>query len=899
MQLREIHIDGFGIICNAHVTGISSGTNVLYGPNEFGKSTLLEFVRRMLFGFRGTNPYPALSGGAYGGRLVCKLANGKIITISRKEGRSGGLVKISGDSDDLSGQEELNKILGLITQKFYENIYAIGLDELQTIRTLEEEEVENHIYGAGLGLGNTSLKEIRDTFLKQSDAIFKPSGSVQLMPALYKDIREREKVIGEARKHLSEYDGLVRQYDELQGAIESLGMEIGKLEADQRRLQAQQKLFPTCIALKEKESQLVEIPETPLFHEDALTALQKLETDTSNLEMQRTRDTSDLEQLEQTRGRFVYDDTIIGLEPSIISLQKKSEQFRSASRDIATVRPQRAPLADSVRAKIERLGPGWTEERVSRFNLSLSQEDQSRTAKEEINDAKRGVESIRNKLEAHRDSIAAESARGIHIPAFIKNTGYVSTALGATGIVLGFAFSQPLLSVFSACLLIVGLIVVANSRKASKTPASDPLEKKYAGDLSTAESIYARVSSEWQGQLKEIGFDESLSPDGALDVIRTVHDIQSALASVREQDSRIESMQNTIEAVDNLLKQVLASLGKTKISDDTVASIEILTQQLDIAKEMKGKKESLEERIIELTRKVKSDEDDVNRAREELQQYVSTFDAKDEADFRIKYDMSRKRETLKKAIDESKTIIRSAVGTGEEYESFITSISLTNPAAIATALETTESRLKEFKTQRDQKNQTIGELRIGIKDLSAKDLIVEQTELETKKQQLRDGSADWVRSQIALFALEKAISRYENTRQPEVIKAAAEVFARITNHAYSMVIKPAEINPGKAAELSVQDSSAKRKTISEMSRGTKEQLYLAMRLGLISVYETESEPMPIIMDDVLANFDDNRGPEAIKALIEFSNSRQVVVLTCHNNNFDLYKSLGAKEIRFS
>jgi uncharacterized protein YhaN len=690
----------------------------------------------------------------------------------------------------------------------------------------------------------------------------------------------------------------VRRHDELQDAIESLGVEIGKLEAEQRRLQTQQRLFPTCVTLKEKEAQLVEVPETPLFHEDALTALEKLKAVSSNLETQTDRDTSDLEELEQMRGRFIYDDKIIAVEPSIISLQKKSEQFRSASKDVTAVRSQRATLGDSVRAKIERLGPGWTEERVRRFNLSLSQEDQSRTAKEEINEAKRSVESIRSKLEAHRDSRAAESARGIHVPAFVKNTGYVSTALGVTGIILGFVFSEPLLSVFSACLLIVGLIVGANARKASKTPPSDPLERKYAGDLLTAESTYVRVSSKWQGQLKEIGLDESLSPDGALDVMRTVREIQSDLASAKELDSRIESMQDTIEAANNLLNQVVTTLGKTKISDDTVASIEILTQQLGIAKEMKGKKESLEERITELMRKVKSDKEAVDRAREELQQYFSTFGAKDEADFQTKYDMFRKRETLKQAIDESKTIIRSAVGTGEEYESFITSISLTNPGAIAAALETTEVRLKEFKTQRDQKNQTIGELRIGIKDLSSKDLIVEQTELEIKKQQLRDGSADWVRSRIALFALEKAISRYENTRQPEVIKAAAEIFARITNHAYSMVIKPAEINPGKAAELSIQDSSAKRKTIGEMSRGTKEQLYLAMRLGLIRVYETKLEPMPIIMDDILANFDDNRGPEAIKALIEFSNGRQVIVLTCHNGNLDLFKSSGAKEIRF-
>jgi uncharacterized protein YhaN len=145
--------------------------------------------------------------------------------------------------------------------------------------------------------------------------------------------------------------------------------------------------------------------------------------------------------------------------------------------------------------------------------------------------------------------------------------------------------------------------------------------------------------------------------------------------------------------------------------------------------------------------------------------------------------------------------------------------------------------------------------------------------------------------------LEKAIAKYENTRQPEVIKAAAGVFARITDHAYEMIIKPAEISPGKSTELSIQDISAKRKTIDELSRGTKEQLYLAMRLGLIKAYEIESEPMPIVMDDILANFDDSRGLEAIKALIEFSNTRQTIILTCHRDNFDLYKNLGANEIR--
>ncbi|MCH8070051.1 MAG: AAA family ATPase, partial [Candidatus Marinimicrobia bacterium] len=61
MQIREIHIDGFGIFSNTHITGMIQGINVIYGPNEFGKTTLLEFIRRILFVFpwssASTNPY--------------------------------------------------------------------------------------------------------------------------------------------------------------------------------------------------------------------------------------------------------------------------------------------------------------------------------------------------------------------------------------------------------------------------------------------------------------------------------------------------------------------------------------------------------------------------------------------------------------------------------------------------------------------------------------------------------------------------------------------------------------------------------------------------------------------------------------------------------------------------
>ena len=81
-----------------------------------------------------------------------------------------------------------------------------------------------------------------------------------------------------------------------------------------------------------------------------------------------------------------------------------------------------------------------------------------------------------------------------------------------------------------------------------------------------------------------------------------------------------------------------------------------------------------------------------------------------------------------------------------------------------------------------------------------------------------------------------------------------------------------------------------------MSRGTREQLYLAMRFGLIDEYETRSEPLPAVMDDVFVNFDDERDERIIEILGQFSQHRQVIVLTCHQRSLEAYKSIGATPI---
>ena len=61
-----------------------------------------------------------------------------------------------------------------------------------------------------------------------------------------------------------------------------------------------------------------------------------------------------------------------------------------------------------------------------------------------------------------------------------------------------------------------------------------------------------------------------------------------------------------------------------------------------------------------------------------------------------------------------------------------------------------------------------------------------------------------------------------------------------------------------------------------MSTGTREQLYLAIRLAYVLHYCEQAEPLPLVMDDVLVNFDDRRKRNTLEVLLEVANKIQIL-----------------------
>lgn len=128
---------------------------------------------------------------------------------------------------------------------------------------------------------------------------------------------------------------------------------------------------------------------------------------------------------------------------------------------------------------------------------------------------------------------------------------------------------------------------------------------------------------------------------------------------------------------------------------------------------------------------------------------------------------------------------------------------------------------------------------------------------------------------IAQSSLTEAIAVWEKKSQPEVYRIASELFALMTDNAWRSV----RINPDN--QIEVTDALMTTRPPELLSLGTRQQLYLALRIALLVTAENVGASLPILADDILVNFDDERRRGAARALAYLAEHRQVILFICH------------------
>jgi hypothetical protein len=201
-------------------------------------------------------------------------------------------------------------------------------------------------------------------------------------------------------------------------------------------------------------------------------------------------------------------------------------------------------------------------------------------------------------------------------------------------------------------------------------------------------------------------------------------------------------------------------------------------------------------------------------------------------------------------------------------------------------------RLVEVQEQRDE---ALGRLRLAESARTELEQSAEvatfETELETVRADISAAAREWVVAAMARGLVQRTLAEYTRQHQPGVLREASASFERVTGGVHRAIVQQ-EDGDG----LLIEDRTGAIRRPEELSRGTMEQLFLCLRLGLADEFGRRSVPLPLVMDDVLVNFDPSRASAMAAEIRRFAAQRQVLYFTCHPETARLMSEGGAPVI---
>ncbi|SIN87236.1 ATP-binding protein [Halodesulfovibrio marinisediminis] len=416
--------------------------------------------------------------------------------------------------------------------------------------------------------------------------------------------------------------------------------------------------------------------------------------------------------------------------------------------------------------------------------------------------------------------------------------------------------------------------------------AKEQVEKGCSAEQN-ADDILTTVNTKVEQWLEDRGLSSSLRVQHIPETLQLIKDAKSKISQLSDLEARKTSVYNMLDAYakqqdilckttgvepeysfDRTIKRdvtqdkLLRILTESQAAQVAVLSLsESLQKEIEAAKVLRGSLAGLEEEIHAL---------------------FTAASVIDEESFRTNHAVYTRQQELLSAFNALKASLTAASEDGD-IEQLSVRIGQQSEQELAVKASELATTIQQKEQEQEELRQKLIQAKVEQEKLtSAEDQARLRTQSEAHKEEANGLAKEWARYCIAEHLLSRARERFEREQQPEVIKQAGIFFNTITRGAYSGVFKPL----GEDTIYALAEDGTRREP-EELSRGTVEQLYLSLRLGHILSHSGQNEPLPVIMDDIMVNFDPTRAANTAEAIAELAAHNQVFLFTCHPQTVDL------------
>ena len=387
----------------------------------------------------------------------------------------------------------------------------------------------------------------------------------------------------------------------------------------------------------------------------------------------------------------------------------------------------------------------------------------------------------------------------------------------------------------------------------------------------------------WSQLLVSINLPPDTTTEGATAALEVWQQVPATLNQCDDRTRRITGMTRDMRDFEQRTSALLVQLSELDLGIGADAAIKNVALRLGKAQQVEAKATVAKDRLKNIQSQMTAAEGSVRTATEAFELLcsdlpTSTHRAEQVADLetreKILQSLSGKRQTLVPlSRGQSESDLHKALESFDET------------AAIA--------EIEELKRKDNQYNQQENDVYANLRQ-AENDLLAIQNGVgaEIALQLRRNAETelvvrahDWAVKKFGQILLSHAIEQHRSYQEQPLLRRASELFSLLTAGSFSGIDQ--EFDENDDLRLVGRRDAERTAPISAMSEGTRDQLYLALRLASLEEFARKSEPVPFIGDDLLANFDDERTQQGLSALAATGDQFQPILFTHHHRVVEL------------
>jgi uncharacterized protein YhaN len=195
-----------------------------------------------------------------------------------------------------------------------------------------------------------------------------------------------------------------------------------------------------------------------------------------------------------------------------------------------------------------------------------------------------------------------------------------------------------------------------------------------------------------------------------------------------------------------------------------------------------------------------------------------------------------------------------------------------------------DMRIEELHEAIQKATHSLASYEAGAKQFDQSRAVDYAAEAQRQLARIRDLAEQYARSRLAAGAVTRLLERYRRDNQGPVLARASELFSVLTLGSFEG-LEVGFDHDDHPVVVALRDK--KQLEASALSDGTTDQLYLALRVASLERLALSRGPLPLLLDDVLVHFDDQRAAAALSVLGDLAKKTQVILFTHHRRVVDL------------